>query len=61
MVDQAEGPDLSDVVADVNDIEAELEELAASNGLGPAEEFVTALEEQGMTAEEVDAEVAAGR
>lgn len=43
--------------ASAKDIEAELEELAAGNGLGSGEEFVAALEEQGMTAEEVDAEV----
>lgn len=43
--------------ASAEDIEAELEELAQGNGLGSADEFVAALEEQGMTADEVDAEV----
>ncbi|WP_109471773.1 SurA N-terminal domain-containing protein [Ornithinimicrobium cavernae] len=39
------------------DIDAELEELAKSSGMASGEEFLTALEEQGMTADEVDAEV----
>jgi peptidyl-prolyl cis-trans isomerase SurA len=43
--------------ASEKDVKAELDELAASNGLGSGEEFVTALEEQGMTTEEVNEEV----
>lgn len=39
------------------DIDAELEELAQGNGMPSAEEFLAALEEQGMSAEEVDAEL----
>lgn len=49
--------DEAELTASEEDITAELDELAASNGLGSGEEFVTALEEQGMTAEEVNDEV----
>lgn len=43
--------------ASAEDIEAELEELAEGNGLGSGDEFVAALEEQGMAPEDIDAEV----
>lgn len=43
--------------ASAEDVEAELEELATSNGLGSTDEFLAALEQQGMSADEVNAEV----
>lgn len=43
--------------ASAEDIDAELEELAQGNGLGSADEFLAALEQQGMSADEVNAEV----
>lgn len=43
--------------ASQEDIDAELEELATSNGMQSTEEFLAALEEQGMSAEDVNTEV----
>lgn len=43
--------------ASEEDIEAELEELATSNGLNSTDEFLAALEQQGMSADDVNTEV----